>query len=274
MLQLDVKVVAAGYATPDMYQLNLVLARYNLDGTLDSAFGSAGITAVVGLESATSYPSAAVTLQPNGKIVAAGVSHKGRPRRRTAPSRRFNSDGAIDTTFGVDGIVATQIVTVPPDTACDGVALQPDGKIVAAAAATVDFGKLGIIRLNADGTRYLIWCGWRSGRSHEEHAAYASAIVVQPDGKIIVGGGSGLWRHPGSPFIGEFQLVRFDAAGVLDTTFGQGGTVHGSVSNNPSPNSVPSHCSRTASSSSWLLGTFCGSSRTAPQTRASVLAAR
>ncbi len=237
VLQFDGKIVAAGYATPDMYQLNLVLARYNLDGTLDSAFGSAGIAAVVGLESAASYPSAAVTLQPDGKIVAAGVSHKGTPATAYCTLARFNSGGAIDATFGVDGIVTTQIANAPPDTACDAVALQPDGKIVAAAAATVDFGKLGVIRFNADGTRDPSFgTGGEAVVSTKYAAAYASAIVVQPDGKIIVGGGSGAFGGtPGSPFIGEFQLVRFDAAGVLDTAFGQGGTVHGTVSNNPSP---------------------------------------
>ena len=103
--------------------------------------------------------------------------------------------------------------------------LVPSRKAVAGSGD----GKLGVIRFNADGTRDASFgTGGEVVVPTRDAAAAGRAIVVQPDGKIIVGGySSSFTDRPPSYFIGQFVLARFDARGVLDTTFGQGGTVLG-----------------------------------------------
>jgi len=228
--QPDGKIVAAGGATPSLNHganNSLAVARYNVDGTLDSAFGSGGIATVVGLEAAK-----AATLQPDGKVVTAGSSYKGMLLRQYCTVVRFLDNGSPDTSFGVGGVVTTQLAnpdSTYPDSDCGGVALQTDGKIVVAASAARDFGKVGVIRFNADGTRDASFgTGGEVVVPTKYGPAYASAIVIQTDGKIIVGGDSFYFTDsPPNYFLGQFILARFDARGVLDTTFGQGGAVLG-----------------------------------------------
>src|SRR5438270_545164 len=54
-------------------------------------------------------------------------------------------------------------------------------------------------------------------------ASPVSAVVVQPDGKIITGGYLNTATKSGS--ISDFALVRYNANGSLDTTFGKNGVV-------------------------------------------------
>jgi len=111
--------------------------------------------------------------------------------------------------------------------------LQQDGKIVVAAGAS-DFGKVGVIRFNTDGSRDV---SFGNGGEVVVPTRYGGGtgkgIVVQADGNIIVGGYSSFSIPTGSPsdakgyWLGQFMLARFDTTGALDTTFGQGGIVLG-----------------------------------------------
>ena len=74
IIQPDGKLVAAGYVFHGLNE-DFALVRYNPDGTLDSSFGSGGkVTTSIG--SSGSYASALI-LQPDGKLVAAGISFNG-----------------------------------------------------------------------------------------------------------------------------------------------------------------------------------------------------
>jgi uncharacterized delta-60 repeat protein len=99
-IQSDGKIVVAGESSngsnPDF-----ALARYNSDGSLDTAFdGDGKVTTAVG--SFDDYANS-VAIQSDGKIVVAGSSYNG-SNTHFALSR-YNSDGSLDTTFDGDGKV-------------------------------------------------------------------------------------------------------------------------------------------------------------------------
>jgi uncharacterized delta-60 repeat protein len=122
----DGKIVAAGISYDERYS-DFALVRYNVDGSLDTTFGIDGIvTTVIGSESSYAY---SIKIQGNGKIVAAGHSGSGGGRDVFALAR-YNVDGSLDTSFGIDGIVTTAIGS-SSDYAYS-VAIQSNGKIVAA----------------------------------------------------------------------------------------------------------------------------------------------
>jgi uncharacterized delta-60 repeat protein len=95
-----------------------------------------------------------------------------------------------------------------------GAALQPDGKIVLAGDSDL---RVAVVRLNPNGSLDTTFSG--DGRKIFSWGALsrATAVVVLPNGKILLGGFSG-------PEGGNIQVARLNANGALDTTFGPGGT--------------------------------------------------
>jgi uncharacterized delta-60 repeat protein len=127
-IQPDGKIIAAGYTsgyTQDRYD-DFALARYNVDGTLDTTFGTGGIVITPAVTDDIAF---AVAIQPDGKIIAAGYSAA---QNYDFTSVRYNTNGTLDTTFGTGGIVATSIGPGNDEDVAYGVAIQPDGKIIAA----------------------------------------------------------------------------------------------------------------------------------------------
>jgi len=88
-------------------------------------------------------------LQPDGKIVIGGYASPTGMFQEDFLVARFNSNGQLDSSFGAGGITLTDMSGGDDDGALD-VALQPDGKIVAAGYAVLN-GDLGMIRLTANG---------------------------------------------------------------------------------------------------------------------------
>ena len=80
----------------------------------------------------------ALALQPDGKLVAAGVA-LGNPSGSDFGLARYNSDGSLDGTFGASGKVVTSF---GPFDAAFALALQPDGKLVAAGSVNGGLGDL------------------------------------------------------------------------------------------------------------------------------------
>ncbi|HEX7999882.1 MAG TPA: FG-GAP-like repeat-containing protein [Pyrinomonadaceae bacterium] len=201
-LQPDGKAIIGG----DLVAVNGVgrtrLARLNADGSLDPSFNpGTGPNRTV----------RAVALQPDGKIIVGGMfnSINGIPCNNLA---RLNADGSVDESFnhgaGVDGTVYS-------------VALQPDGRIVIAGFFwNVDaFPSMYIARLNADGS---VDTSFNVGNVRN---GPAYAVAVQPDGKIIAGGGFADFNG-----VSRQGIARFNADGSLDDTF-QIGTGAGNVVN-------------------------------------------
>src|SRR4051794_36465011 len=95
-------------------------------GELDPAFNGDGkVITAIGSAADTAY---GVALQPDGKIVVSGLSNNGSDNDFAVV--RYNPDGSLDSSFGGDGVVTTAVGS--GDDQARAVALQPDGKIVAA----------------------------------------------------------------------------------------------------------------------------------------------
>jgi uncharacterized delta-60 repeat protein len=223
VLQPDGKIIAAGTSGPTS-STGFALARYNPDGSLDTSFGSGGkVTTAIGSLS----EAAALALQPDGKIVAAGSSYDASHSAALDDFAlaRYNPDGSLDTSFGSGGKVTTPIGTSSDE--AQTVALQPNGKIVVAGYSWVDTGNevtdytiIALVRYNADGSLDASFgSGGKVTTRIGPDLAHADAVAVQPDGKIVVAGESSL----GTTY--HFTLVRYAPDGSLDQTFGTGGEV-------------------------------------------------
>lgn len=180
-------------------------------GDLDPSFDTDG--KVVTDISAGTDQAAAIAIQSDGKIVAAGVSFS------DFAVARYKSDGSLDSTFGTGGI-ATYDFDGFPDRA-RGVAIQTDGKIVVVGEANVSAAQqFGVVRYNSNGT---LDTGFGAGGVVTTDFAtqndYAYAVAIQSNGKIVVAGNVSV----GGLFY--FGLARYETNGALDGTFGTGGKV-------------------------------------------------
>jgi uncharacterized delta-60 repeat protein len=116
----------------------LALFHYTTAGALDSTFGSGGV-ALYNDPSGASDVGYSVALQPSdGKILVAGYSST--PSSMSTILARFQSNGAIDTSFGTNGI-ASNTFNANPGSYLKDVILQPDGKSVAVGSASTTTGK-------------------------------------------------------------------------------------------------------------------------------------
>ena len=142
----DSQFLVGGSATYAGSMADLALARYSTSGALDATFGSTANGRVATPFSTSSDGIRAIALQSDGKIVAVGEG-----RNADFLVTRYDSAGAVDTTFAATGTLALDFMT-GLDYA-SAVAIQADGKIVVAGraqgATNADFA---IVRLNADGT--------------------------------------------------------------------------------------------------------------------------
>src|SRR6516165_431864 len=148
-LQGDGKIVAVGH-TDTGTQGAFALARYNSDGSPDATFGTGGTVTTAFPSFFGSYDAAyAVALQGDGKIVAAGDTDTG--TRGAFALARYNPDGSLDATFGTGGTVRTAFGTSYD--AANAVALQGDGKIVAAGDTDAGtHGAFALARYNPNGS--------------------------------------------------------------------------------------------------------------------------
>ena len=107
-LQTDGKIIVAGMTTNPSTGKDFACLRYNINGTLDSTFGTGGIvTNDVQIGSDDVVYSIAV--QSDGKIILAGYSDDG--SNKNAALIKLNTNGTLDTSFGTSGKVLTDFIT-------------------------------------------------------------------------------------------------------------------------------------------------------------------
>ena len=194
---------------------DFALTRYNTDGTLDTSFSSDGIlTTIIG---AGNDKGRSLTVQADGKILVAGISHNG--SNNDFALARYNADGTLDTSFDGDGILTT-------DFGADNdkgysVTVQTDGKVLVAGESFNGSNRdFAVVRYNADGTLDTSFAD--DGKLNTAIGSsddFGHSIAVQADGKILVAG----YSDTGSSF--EFTVVRYNADGMLDTSFSGDGVL-------------------------------------------------
>ena len=195
--------MVTGSKYKNSYQnFDLLILRYNSDGTLDTAFGTNGAATYSTSNDNAGY---SIALQPNGKIVVAGESSDGTNRNFLV--LRYNTDGTLDPSFGVNGVVTYG------NGAGNGIAMQSDGKIVVAGESS---SQLLVLRYAIDGTLDITF-GTYGVAIYDVPTgeSVGNAIAIQADQKIVVTGESS----------NDLLILRYNIDGTLDTTFGNNGVV-------------------------------------------------
>jgi uncharacterized delta-60 repeat protein len=213
-IQADGSIDVAGFSGPGKGGSgndSITLARFQSNGTLDSAFGTGG--AVVMQIAGRSSQATSLALEGDGKIVVAGNLANG--IYFDIGLARFNSDGTLDTTFGNSGTVDSTFVSfgITQYAFAYGVAIQADGKIDIAGGVSFGFS---VLRYTAAG---VLDPTFGSGGVSTLGSGQANALAIQPDGKILAGGGSGSSSDTNT----DFTLDRFNADGTPDASFGTSG---------------------------------------------------
>lgn len=182
-------------------------------GDLDTIFGISGVATTI--LSRTDYINSC-TVQPDDTIVVAGVASGFYDRMGVA---RLTPNGSPDTTFNT---VGAKFFLIGSQTIGQAVTLQSDNKILICGSALQSEGDIAVARLNTDGTFDTTFNSVGYVTTADGYFAIANAIVVQPDTNILAAG----YAVPGR---GDFCLVRYDAAGALDSGFGTGGVVNTAI---------------------------------------------
>jgi uncharacterized delta-60 repeat protein len=207
-LQGDGKIVTAGRRGSDV-----IVARYNANGSVDSSFGST--TGRVITNFGATEQALALVLQPDGRIVVAGRTNKPAPNGNfDFALARYEAAGTLDLTFGTGGLVTTDFGG-SVDRAF-AMALQPDGKLVVVGDADANFA---LARYNSNGS--LDPGFGTDGKVITSFGGtdQASAVILQPDGKIVVAG------QTDTGISIDFALARYMPDGSLDGAFGSGGRI-------------------------------------------------
>jgi len=216
VLQPDGKIVAAGFSFNGSNS-DFTVVRYRVDGTLDPTFGSGG-RVITQIGSSDDHPYAAA-LQPDGRIVVAGRSTFSFLYNFAVV--RYNSDGTLDNSFGVGGIATTAVGSGHAE--IWSIALQPDGKIVAGGSVSnSSAGEVRFALARYSSTGSLDDSFGMGGVTTTEVGTYSriSDVELQSDGKIVVVGGA-----TNGPTLNDFAVLRYEANGMLDPSFGEGGRV-------------------------------------------------
>jgi len=215
-IQSDGKIVAAGYRYNDS-TWEFAVARYNVDGSLDSTFDGDGklTTAISTVDDEIN----AIAIQSDGKIIVAGYSNASGDINAYEPDLavvRYNTDGSLDSTFNGNGILITSLGFY--DVAYS-VAIQINGKIVVAGThANGSNYEFLVVRYNIDGSLDNTFNG-DGIITTPISSSYdvIHSIAIQNDGKIVASGVSG----NGSTY--DFSLARYNTDGSLDSTFNDDG---------------------------------------------------
>jgi len=227
-IQADGKIVVVGDTSGSQStRTDLFFARFNNDGTKD-------IGDILYFPNSHNNYGKTVVIQPDGKIILSGIITPDDGRGPLLSLARINQDGTLDkSAFGTDGKAAIQFFDF--DNTHSALALQPDGKIVLTGTVFNNGGmngNLALARLNSNGALDTTFGG--TGIVITDFGADESIndLVIQPDGKIMLGGKTHSLDPNDTVSKSDFLLARYNSDGSLDTTFGANGKVVTDFGNN------------------------------------------
>ena len=188
--------------------------RYNANGALDTTFSGDGRVRV-GFATGPQDMANDLALQPDGKVVVSGHScDTVNFENCDFAVLRLNANGTLDTTFSGDG---RQTINFGGNEGPEGIAVQPNGKIVVAGSRWTPAALFALVRLNPNGSLDTAFSG--DGRVLTGFGPGVGAgcgdVRVQSNGKIVAAGYAG----------DDLALARYNANGTLDTTFSTDGRV-------------------------------------------------
>jgi uncharacterized delta-60 repeat protein len=202
------------------------VARYDTDGTLDQSFGVGG-TEGDGLASTnfgtnsdltgTNDTPAAVAIQPDGKIVVAGMTDPPSTDKGDLAIARYLPSGTVDSTFDGDGRVTTNLAGTEGDSAnavaIEGTPGSPGFRIVVAATkSAVTTRTVAVAVYGEDGTPDSTFNGTGVQTTDLSSPYPTAGVALQPDGKVLVATSDGDFF----PAPVDFATLRYNADGSLD----------------------------------------------------------
>ncbi|HEV7644609.1 MAG TPA: carboxypeptidase regulatory-like domain-containing protein [Pyrinomonadaceae bacterium] len=206
-VQPDGKIVVAGFAdqiSPANSTVAWATLRLNADGTPDTGYGPDGFSLSTPANGGFYRGVKSVLIGADGKIFVCGYVNN--PPQYDFAAARFNAAGGIDTSFGTGGVAS---IVTPPNEFPQQAALQSDGKIVFVGNRFSDFT---LARMNTDGSVDTSFgtSGFTITPEDSMGTTKPSALLIQPDGKILVGGTIMVGG------LSDFAVARYNADGSLD----------------------------------------------------------
>jgi len=226
VLQPDGKIVQAGYSGSGS-DAEATLFRYTANGFLDNTFSTDGIVTVgiVGIDIGLF----AVAMQPDGKIVGAGLYDDGTTNAIAA--MRFNADGSVDNTFSFDGIAYVSVGV--SDNFGHAVGLQSDGKILVCGTSALAPSQkyLTVTRFTVDGLLdNTFGTNGTVAIDFGQLNNIGTSVEVLPDNKILVAGNAEVSS------ILQQVIAKLLPDGTLDPSFGVAGLSSASIGTGTSLN--------------------------------------
>lgn len=225
-LQSDGKIVIAGFASYAATGKDFLVARYNTDGTLDAAFGNNGST-TLDLQLGSDDVANGLVIDNQGRIILAGNSDDG--INKNAALVRFTADGALDVSFGNNGLVLLDLVSGQQDEIKVIKQHLVSGKLIIGgqSASTSNIALPVIARLSEDGIIDSTFNGIgiltpTVSAGDLQRSIMVEDLEVTANGKISAAG----WRKYVSTSISsEFWACRVLSNGTLDNTFSSDGVL-------------------------------------------------
>jgi uncharacterized delta-60 repeat protein len=214
-IQSDGKVLVAGGSEGEEfngYYWNLILCRYNINGTLDSTFGTGGVASYDG--GIHHNHGRSVAIHSDGKALVAGKSYSG-AHPNDLILLKYNINGILDSTFGTGGVARYD---GGADDIGFSVAIQSDGKALVAGRSknNYDFDSV-LVSYDTNGQLDSVYGSGGVASYEGGFDDFGYSVAIRSDGKALVAGGT----ESGSDR--DLVLVGYDTNGILDSTFGTGG---------------------------------------------------
>ncbi|MGB8468439.1 MAG: hypothetical protein WCE21_05545, partial [Candidatus Babeliales bacterium] len=205
--QADSKIVVGG-VNDDTFAI--IMIRFNANGSPDVTFET-------NPSPVTSYGVVGLAVQADGAIVALTGTRKTSSSAAPIYLVRYNTDGLIDRTFGINGLATG------PTGINTGLVIQPDGKLLV--GSKVEPGSTALFQVTRFDTQGNLDTSFNgTGFNNSVSGTLCAAILLQADGAIVLAGQSALIG--GAEY---WQLTRYTSAGIVDSSFGSDGTAIGPV---------------------------------------------
>ncbi|TSA59812.1 MAG: hypothetical protein D4R41_02625 [Sediminibacterium sp.] len=206
------KILLGGYMHNSNGTVDFALVRYDsVTGVLDPSFGQSStgkVTTPLGIPGVNFAYGYSVAIDTSGNILLGGSSRSQNGNRSDFAIVRYLSTGFLDTSFGGDGIVTTDVGMYDEGRS---VAVDGDGKILLGGSTVNGDGNsdFTLLRYNKDGTLDTMFGGNGIVTTDFVNNDKGQSVTIEGDGKILLGGSSN----------GDFALLRYNKDGTPDLTF-------------------------------------------------------